>query len=158
QLPGHQERDPRGRAVGAEQSLRAHRRRVCPGAPGGGMKRPLAELAGTGRYVPPKVLTNADLEKMVDTTDEWIMERTGIRERHIASPDETIACMADQACRQVLAAAGVSVEEVDGIVVGTASWDRLLPSQACDLQKQLGAVNAAAFDVSAACTSFMYGI
>ena len=122
------------------------------------MKRPIAELGGTGRYVPQKVLTNADLEKLVDTTDEWIMERTGIRERHIAGPDESIACMADHACRQVLEMAGVTVEEVDGIVVGTASWDRLLPSQACDLQKALGAVNAAAFDVSAACTSFMYGM
>ena len=122
------------------------------------MKRPFAEMAGTGRYVPVKVLTNADLEKLVDTTSDWIVERTGIRERHIAGPGETIACMAETACRQVLEAAGVSVEEVDGIVVGTASWDRLLPSQACDLQKALGAVNAAAFDVSAACTSFMYGL
>lgn len=122
------------------------------------MKRPFAEMVGTGRYVPAKVITNADLEKLVDTTDEWIFERTGIRERHIAGPDETIACMADAACRQVLEVAGVSIEEVDAIVVGTASWDRLLPSQACDLQKALGAVNAAAFDVSAACTSFLYGL
>jgi len=122
------------------------------------MKRPFAEMVGTGRYVPAKVITNADLEKMVDTTDEWIFERTGIRERHIAGPGETIACMAEAACRQVLEAAGVSIEEIDGIVVGTASWDRLLPSQACDLQKAIGAVNAAAFDVSAACTSFVYGL
>jgi len=122
------------------------------------MKRPFAELVGTGRYVPAKVITNADLETMVDTTNEWILERTGIRERHIAGPGETIACMGDVACRQVLEAAGVGVEEVDGLVVGTASPDRLLPSQACDLQKVLGAVNAAAFDVSAACTSFVYGL
>ncbi len=122
------------------------------------MKRPFAELAGTGRYVPAKVLTNADLEAMVETTDEWIIERTGIKERHIAGPGETIACMGEAACRQALEVAGVPVEEVDALVVGTASPDRLLPSQACDLQKALGAVNAAAFDVSAACTSFMYGI
>ena len=123
-----------------------------------GLKRPFAEMAGTGRYIPAKVLSNADLEKIVDTTDQWIMERTGIRERHIASEGETIACMGEIACRQVLEATGVSVEEVDGLVVGTASPDRLLPSQACDLQKTLGAVNAAAFDVSAACTSFVYGV
>src|SRR5712692_8116258 len=98
------------------------------------MKRPVAELAGTGRYVPERILTNADLEKMVDTSDQWIIERTGIRERHIAGPDESIACMANAACLQVLEAAGVSVEEVDAIVVGTASPDRLLPPQACDLQ------------------------
>jgi len=104
------------------------------------------------------VLTNADLEKMVDTTDEWIMERTGIRERHIASADETIACMAQSACLQVLEATGVGIDEVDALVVGTASPDRPLPSQACDLQNALGAVNAAAFDVSAACTSWMYGL
>jgi 3-oxoacyl-[acyl-carrier-protein] synthase-3 len=122
------------------------------------MKRPVAELAGTGHYAPRRVLTNADLEKMVDTTDEWILERTGIRERHIAGPDESIACMANDACLQVLQATGVGVEEIDGLVVGTASPDRYLPSQACDIQKVLGAVNAAAFDVSAACTSFMYGL
>ena len=122
------------------------------------MKRPFAELAGTGRYVPTAVLTNADLERMVETSDEWIMERTGIRERHISSPDETIACMGDAASRQVLSAAGITPAEVDTIIVGTASPDRLLPSQACDIQKVLGAVNASAFDVSAACSSFLYGI
>ncbi len=122
------------------------------------MKRPVAELAGTGRYVPERILTNADLEKMVDTSDQWIIERTGIRERHIAGPDESIACMANAACLQVLEAAGVSVEEVDAIVVGTASPDRLLPPQACDLQRVLGATNAAAFDIGAACSGFLYGV
>jgi 3-oxoacyl-[acyl-carrier-protein] synthase-3 len=122
------------------------------------MKRPFAELAGTGRYVPTRILTNADFERMVETSDEWILERTGIRERHIASAEETVACMADVAARQVLEAARVGVDEVDTIIVGTASPDRLLPSQACDLQKVLGATNAAAFDVSAACSSFLYGI
>ncbi|MBI4419812.1 MAG: ketoacyl-ACP synthase III, partial [Gemmatimonadetes bacterium] len=122
------------------------------------MKRPIGELAGTGRYVPEKVLTNADLEKLVDTSDQWILERTGIRERHIAGPGESIACMAKVACEQVLEAAGVGIEEVDAIVLGTASPDRLLPSQACDLQRVLGAVNAAAFDVGAACSGFLYGV
>ena len=122
------------------------------------MKRPLAEMAGSGRYVPQRVLTNADFERMVDTTNEWILERTGIRERHIASAEETIACMADAAARQVLESTGVDVSEVDAIIVGTASPDRLLPSQACDVQKILGAENAAAFDISAACSSFLYGI
>jgi len=122
------------------------------------MKRPIAELVGTGRYVPERILTNADFERMVDTSDQWIVERTGIRERHIASPDETIACMASSACRQVLEAAGVAVEEVDSLVVATASPDRFLPSQACDVQKDLGATNAAAFDVGAACSGFLYGL
>jgi 3-oxoacyl-[acyl-carrier-protein] synthase-3 len=122
------------------------------------MKRPIAELAGTGRYVPAKVLTNADFERMVETSNDWILERTGIRERHIASAEETVACMGDAAARQALEAAGVAVEEVDAIIVGTASPDRLLPSQACDIQKVLGATNASAFDVSAACSSFLYGI
>jgi 3-oxoacyl-[acyl-carrier-protein] synthase-3 len=122
------------------------------------VKRPFAELAGTGHYAPKSVLTNADLERMVETSNDWIMERTGIRERHIASAEETIACMADIAARQVLEAAGVDVTEVDAIIVGTASPDRLLPSQACDLQKVLGATNASAFDISAACSSFLYGI
>ena len=122
------------------------------------MKRPIAELAGTGRYVPHRVLTNADLERMVETSDQWILERTGIRERHIASADETIACMGTIAAQQVLEAVGVPVTAVDAMVVATASPDRLLPSQACDIQKTLGAVNAAAFDVGAACSGFLYGL
>lgn len=117
-----------------------------------------AEIVGTGRYTPSKVLTNADLESIVDTTDQWIQERTGIRERRIASDEETIACMATEACEQVMADAGVGVEEIDGIIVATASPDRLLPSQACDLQAKLGAKNAAAFDIGAACAGFLYGL
>jgi 3-oxoacyl-[acyl-carrier-protein] synthase-3 len=117
-----------------------------------------AELGGTGRYVPAKILTNADFERMVDTNDEWIRERTGIRERHVASPDETIAFMGRHACQQALCAAGVEVEDVDAIVLATASPDRLLPSNACDLQATLGAKNAAAFDIGAACSGFIYGL
>ncbi|MCH6547480.1 MAG: beta-ketoacyl-ACP synthase 3 [Gemmatimonadetes bacterium] len=122
------------------------------------MKRPVVELVGTGRCVPRNILTNADLEKMVDTSDEWILERTGIRERHIATADETLACMGKHACEQVLEATGVDVADIDSIIVATASPDHLLPSQACDLQATLGAKNAAAFDVGAACAGFLYAL
>ncbi len=122
------------------------------------MKRPIVELVGTGRYVPSKVLTNADLERLVDTSDEWIRERTGIRERRIAEPHETVAYMSKCAADQVLAVAGIGPEDLDAIVMGTATPDRLLPSSACDLQALLGATNAAAFDVSAACSGFLYGL
>jgi len=122
------------------------------------MKRPLVELVGTGRYSPERVLGNAELEKMVDTSDQWIQERTGIRERHIAGPQETVAFMAKQAADQVLADTQLGPEDLDAIILGTASPDRLLPSTACDLQALLGARNAAAFDISAACSGFLYGI
>ncbi len=122
------------------------------------MNRPFARIAGTGRYVPAKVLTNNDFAETLDTSDEWIRERTGIRERRISSDEETIAYMSREACLQALNEAGLGPEDVDGIVLGTASPDRLLPSNACDLQAELGAVNAAAFDVSAACSGFLYGL
>ncbi|UCD23539.1 MAG: beta-ketoacyl-ACP synthase 3, partial [Gemmatimonadota bacterium] len=122
------------------------------------MKRPVVELVGTGRYVPDKVFDNAYFERLVETSDEWITERTGIKERRIAGDHETLAYMGNTAARQVLEAAGVTVDEVDGIVLGTASPDRLLPSTACDLQAELGAKNAAAFDVAAACSSFLYSL
>jgi 3-oxoacyl-[acyl-carrier-protein] synthase-3 len=122
------------------------------------VNRPFAELIGTGRYVPDRVLSNAELERMVDTSDEWIQERTGIRERHIAGPAETVAHMSKMAADQVLADAALGPEDVDAIILGTASPDRLLPSTACDLQAVLGAKNAAAFDVSAACSGFLYGL
>jgi 3-oxoacyl-[acyl-carrier-protein] synthase-3 len=122
------------------------------------MKRPFVELVGTGKHVPTNILTNADLEKMVDTSNEWIQERTGIRERHIATAEETLACMGKYACEQVLEVAGLDVLDVDTIIVATASPDHLLPSQACDLQATMGAKNAAAFDVQAACSGFLYGL
>ncbi len=122
------------------------------------MKRPLVELVGTGRYTPERILSNADLEKMVDTSDEWIRERTGIRERRIANSNETVAYMSCVAARQVLEDARLGPEDLDAIILGTASPDRLLPSTACDIQAQLGASNAAAFDVSAACSGFLYGL
>ncbi len=122
------------------------------------MKRPIVRLVGTGRYTPEKILSNADLERMVETSDQWIRERSGIRERRIAEQHETLAYMSKVACLQVLDEAGLTVDEVDAILVGTATPDRLLPSTACDLQAELGARNAAAFDVAAACSGFVYGL
>ncbi len=122
------------------------------------MKRPVAAIAGTGHYAPGKVLTNADFEQMFDTSDQWIRERTGIRERHVASDEETIAYMAKAACEDALAAAELGVDDVGALIVATASPDRLLPSQACDLQAVLGVKNAAAFDVGAACSGFLYAL
>ncbi|MCH9015378.1 MAG: ketoacyl-ACP synthase III [Gemmatimonadetes bacterium] len=122
------------------------------------VKRPIVEVASIGKYTPAKVLSNADLEKMVDTTDAWIRERTGIAERRIADDSETLAFMSKQASLDALSRAGVSPEELDVIVLGTASPDRLLPSTACELQAELGATNAAAFDIGAACSGFLYGL
>ena len=122
------------------------------------MKRPIAQLVGTGRYTPAKILDNAYFESILDTSDEWIRERSGIRERRIAEKHETLAVMGAAACRQVLDDAGLTPLDVDGIVMGTATPDRLLPSTACDIQAELGANNAAAFDVAAACSSFLYGL
>ncbi len=120
------------------------------------MKRPIAEFAGTARYVPPRVVTNQDFEKIFDTSDQWIRERSGIRERHYSTDTETIAFMASDAARRVLDEAGIAPDTIDGLVVATASPDRLLPSQACDIQAALGIPNAAAFDVGAACSGFLY--
>jgi 3-oxoacyl-[acyl-carrier-protein] synthase-3 len=122
------------------------------------LNRPVVELVGTGRYVPDLVYDNAYFEQLVDTSDEWIRERTGILERHIASDEETLAFMATRAANQVLDDAGITALDVDGIVLGTATADRLLPSTACDMQAELGAKNAAAFDIAAACSSFLYAL
>jgi 3-oxoacyl-[acyl-carrier-protein] synthase-3 len=122
------------------------------------VKRPIARLRGTGRFSPDRVLTNADFETMVETSDEWIRERSGIRERRIASDDETGAFMGKEACEALLRTTGVDVNAVDAILVATATADRLLPSQACDLQALLGANNAAAFDIQAACSGFLYAL
>jgi 3-oxoacyl-[acyl-carrier-protein] synthase-3 len=120
--------------------------------------KPLVEIAGTGRYLPERVLTNADLEKMVDTSDEWIQERTGIRERRIARDDEGAADMGAAAARKAMEKAGVEPGEIDILVVSTATPDRWLPSTACDLQALLGARNAMAFDVVAACAGWLYAL
>jgi 3-oxoacyl-[acyl-carrier-protein] synthase-3 len=120
--------------------------------------RPFAEVASVGTAVPPGVLTNADLTRMLDTSDEWIVERTGIRERHIAQPDQSVAMLSQEASLQAMAAAGVTAAELDAIVMATVTPDRLLPSTACDLQALLGAENAAAFDIGAACPGYIYAL
>ena len=122
------------------------------------MKRPFAELWGTGSYIPRRVMTNDEFAKLLDTSDQWIRERTGIRERRVSSKDETNACMGKAAAEQVLKENGLTPLDIDAIVYATASPDRLLPSQACDLQAILGAKNAAAFDVGAACSGFVYAL
>ena len=122
------------------------------------MKRPFAELWGTGSYAPPRVMTNDEFSKFLDTSDQWIQERTGIKERRVSSKDETNACMGKAAALQVLEETGLTPLDIDAIVYATASPDRLLPSQACDLQAILGAKNAAAFDVGAACSGFVYAL
>ncbi len=122
------------------------------------MKRPIAELWGTGSYVPQRVMTNDEFSKILDTSDQWIRERTGIRERRVASEQESNACMAKAAAEQVLQQTGLTPLDLDSIIVATCSPDRLLPAQACDLQAILGAKNAAAFDVMAACTGFVYAL
>ena len=122
------------------------------------MKRPFVEIASVGSAVPERVLTNHDLTRMLDTSDEWIVERTGIRERRIAGPEQTVAMLSRDASEAALQRAGVTPEELDAIVLATASPDRLLPSTACDLQALLGAHNAAAFDVAAACPGYLYAL
>src|SRR6266576_590597 len=122
------------------------------------MKRPFAELWGTGSYAPSRIMTNDEFSKILDTSDQWIQERTGIRERRVSSKDETNACMGKAAAQQVLRQTGLTPLDIDAIVYATASPDRLLPSQACDLQAILGAKNAAAFDVGAACSGFVFAL
>ncbi|WP_085992747.1 beta-ketoacyl-ACP synthase III [Oceanobacillus senegalensis] len=113
---------------------------------------------GIGHYVPPKVITNNDLEKMVDTSDEWIRTRTGIEERRIAEDDMDTSDMAYNAALQALEDAKLEPEEIDLILVATVTPDTPFPSVACMLQEKLGAINAAAMDVSAACSGFMYAV
>jgi 3-oxoacyl-[acyl-carrier-protein] synthase III len=120
------------------------------------MQRPFAEMASIGVAVPPAILTNADLARTLDTSDEWIVERTGIRERHIAEPEQSVAMLSAEASEKALERAGLTALDLDTIVMATATPDRLLPSTACDLQALLGADNAAAFDISAACPGFVF--
>ncbi len=123
------------------------------------MKRPNAYLAGTGRGIPARVMTNHDFASIgIETSHEWIHERTGIVERHIAGKTDTTCSMAAGASRTAMARAGVSAGELDVIVLSTATPDRLLPSTAVDLQAELGATRAAAFDLSAACSGWLYGL
>ena len=117
-----------------------------------------ARIAGTGSYLPDNIVTNADLEKRVDTTDAWITERTGIRQRHIALPGQTTGDLAFEASKRALEAAGVAASEIDLLIVGTTTPDVIFPSTACLLQNRLGANGCPAFDVNAACTGFVYAL
>jgi 3-oxoacyl-[acyl-carrier-protein] synthase-3 len=117
-----------------------------------------SKIIGLGMYAPPRELTNKDLEKMVDTSDSWIMERTGIKTRRIAEPGSACSDLCLEAARRALADAGTSPSEIDIIVVGTCTPDMPLPSTACFLQKKIGASRAFALDVNAACSGFLYSL
>ena len=117
-----------------------------------------ARIAGIGSYLPGKVLTNQDLEKMMDTSDEWIRERTGIKRRHIASENETTSSMGLEAAKRAMEDAGVEAADIDLIVLGTATPDKVFPSTACIIQRRLGVRGGPAFDVHAACSGFVYGL
>lgn len=117
-----------------------------------------ARVRGTGGYLPERVLTNKDLERLVDTSDEWIRERTGICQRHIAADDESTVDLAERAAWRALEAADVDNQDIDLVVVGTTTPDRIYPATACRLQARLGIRNCAAFDVQAVCTGFIYAL
>lgn len=115
-------------------------------------------ILGTGKYVPERRLTNQELEQMVETNDEWIVTRTGIRERRIAAPEQATSDLAYEASVRALEAAGITADQLDLIIVATITPDMFFPSTACLLQEKLGAKKAAAFDLSAACSGFIYGL
>ena len=122
------------------------------------MRRIATKIVGTGSFVPERILNNADFETMVDTSDEWITTRTGIVARHIADADTASSDLAYEASKNALAEAGVSPKDLDQIIVATITPDQLFPSTACELQKRLGAGGCSAFDLSAACSGFIYGL
>ena len=117
-----------------------------------------ARIAGIGSCLPEKVVTNQDLAKTMDTSDEWIRERTGIKRRHIVGPDETTSSIGVEAAKRAMRDAGVGPEDIDLIVVGTCTPDKIFPSTACIIQHQLGVKGSAAFDINAACSGFVYGL
>ncbi len=117
-----------------------------------------SRIAGTGSYLPEKILTNADLEHMVDTTDEWIFSRTGIRERHIVADNEFTSDLALQASYKAIESAGIKAEDIDLIIVATTTPDKIFPSTACILQRKLGIAGCPAFDVQAVCSGFVYAL
>jgi 3-oxoacyl-[acyl-carrier-protein] synthase-3 len=131
------------------QSGEGRRRRV------GGRPTSIVSLA---TYVPPRVLTNADIEKLVDTTDEWILQRTGIRERHIVDPGVATSDLAKEAALQAIRKAGLTPDDIGVVVVGTVTPDMMFPSTACLLQEKIGAHHAWGFDLSAACSAFTYAL
>jgi len=117
-----------------------------------------AAIAGTGRAVPAKLLTNADLEKLVDTSDEWIVTRTGVRERHMAADGETLSDLCVEAGKQALDSAGVHAKDLDSILIATVTPDQPIPAMACLVQQKLGARKAAAWDQNAGCSGWLYGL
>jgi 3-oxoacyl-[acyl-carrier-protein] synthase-3 len=123
-----------------------------------GTERPASQIVGTGAYAPERVLTNQDLARMVDTSDEWIEQRTGMKERRIARDDEAASDMAFEAAKRALDAAGLKATDLDMIIVGTISGDTPMPACAAYLQRKLGVSQIPAFDVSAACAGFIYGL
>src|SRR3990170_473903 len=118
----------------------------------------VARIAGLGRYLPERVVTNDELARTVDTSDEWIRDRTGIRERRLAADDETASSMGVLAAREAMAMAGVPGPDLDLIIVATSTGDSLFPPVSCLLQERLGAPQAAAFDIGAACAGFLAGL
>src|SRR5712664_701497 len=121
-------------------------------------KRLAAKITGVAGYVPPRLLTNADLEKMVDTTDEWIQQRTGIRERHIVDPGVATSDLGKEAAVRAIANAKLTPDQIDVIIVGTVTPDMMFPSTACLIQHKIGARHAWGFDLSAACSAFTYSL
>jgi 3-oxoacyl-[acyl-carrier-protein] synthase-3 len=119
---------------------------------------PKAKISALGCYTPPRVLTNQDLEKLVETNDQWIMERTGIRERHIAAPEMATSDMAIEAARCALLQRGIDAREIDAIILCTVTPDHMFPSTACLVQNAIGAKGAWGFDLIAACSGFLYGL
>jgi 3-oxoacyl-[acyl-carrier-protein] synthase-3 len=117
-----------------------------------------SRIVGTGSYLPENVVTNADLEKIVDTSDEWIRERTGIRQRHVAKDGQTTSDLAVEAAKRAMAAAGVTAADIDLLIVGTTTPDIIFPSTACLVQHRIGANGCAAFDVNAACSGFIFAL
>lgn len=118
-----------------------------------------SRIIGTGGYLPERILSNADLEKIVDTTDQWILERTGIGQRHIMADHESTSSMSEVAAKRAIEAAGIQASDIDLIIIGTSTPDRFFPSTACILQERLGITNPIpAFDISAACAGFVYSL
>jgi 3-oxoacyl-[acyl-carrier-protein] synthase III len=121
---------------------------------------PFAHIKGTGSALPERILDNAELERMVETTDEWITRRTGIKQRRIAMPDknESTSELGSLAARRAMEMAGISADQIDTLICGTVTQDRMFPSTACMIQKELEAFNAAAYDISAGCSGFLYAL
>jgi len=117
-----------------------------------------SRIIGTGSYLPERVLTNAELEGMVDTTDEWILSRTGIERRHLAAASQTTCDLAEAAARRAMQAAGVSPSDIDFIALGTTTPDQVFPNTACLVQARLGIAGPPAIQVEAACTGFIYAL